>query len=303
MAKIRREPVSKSRSDRGRSRRSVIRVGAFGKPDSFSHAAAKSRFGAGYSVSAIPLTRDVFAGLSEGEIDIAVVPIENTTGGWVSEVISELMKLSELDPKAQIIEELDLPVVLSLAGKCRPDKISTARRVYSHPYPLMHSGPWLSLELPKVQRVEVSSTSEAAERASAEKNSLAICNAAAAKRYGLKILVPKIQTAAINITRFAVLSKKIRSIPGRKIRSSLWFAVPDKPGSLWTALGIFRKYKVNMTRIESRSFDAFESYRFYIELEGSSSGSKLRKTFAALGRVTQAMEIIGSYPVRVLAPN
>jgi chorismate mutase/prephenate dehydratase len=274
-----------------------LTVGAFGKPDSYSCLAAKSVYRSAV-LRAIPYAKDVFSELAADKLDIAVLPMENISGGWVENVIYELMKLRESDP-AKIIEEIDMPVVLCVAGK-KGMSVVGAKRVYSHAYPLLHLGDWLTRTGTRAERIETTSTSQAAEDAANDPESVALCNAAAAKRNGLKILqVPRVEQ---NITRFISLSKweKVRRTPER---TSLWFDAKDKPGSLADALQIFKRSRINLNRIESRSMDAFKTYRFFVEFEGNAGRPRVKSALETLRRRTLDMAIVGSYPVTRLSPS
>ena len=283
--------------------KSSMRVGAFGKADSYAHAVTRLRFGLKTKILALPRVRQVFAAIREGRIDVGILPLENTTGGWIGDVVLGLIRMAEMDPQTRIIEELDLPVVLSLASKLKAGELGQVRRIYSHPVPLGHCEDWLSRHVPGAELLEVSSTSEAAERASREKGSAAVCNAGAARRLGLHVLVPHIEKETANLTRFVVISRTLPPSSGSKRKSSLWFSLPDKPGSLRAALGAFGSHGVNMTRIESRSLDAFKTYRFYVEIEGDGNQPKVRSALAALTRRAQRWALIGSYPVKILKPR
>jgi prephenate dehydratase len=153
---------------------------------------------------------------------------------------------------------------------------------------------WLTRTGTRAERIETASTSQAAEDAAHDPDSLALCNAYAAKRHGLKILLtPQV---ADNITRFIALSKTtpVRRTP---VKTSLWFDAKDRPGSLADVLRIFKKGGINLNRIESRSMDAFKSYRFFVECEGNAAQRRVKDALDALRRNTLDMAVIGSYPV------
>src|SRR5205814_1413889 len=117
-----------------------IRVGAFGKANSYSYVAARWAFGR--AVVPVPGAREIFDRLRTGALDVGVLPLENVSGGWVSDVLYELMRLHETDPHVRIIREIDLPVVLCVAAKRAGMRIDEAKRIYSHPYPLIHTSEW-----------------------------------------------------------------------------------------------------------------------------------------------------------------
>jgi chorismate mutase/prephenate dehydratase len=273
-------------------------VGAFGKQDSFSYLAAKCVYGA--SVRSLPYTKDVFDEIKSGKVDIGVVPLENVSGGWVSDVLSELVRLNENDPGVKIIREIDLPVVLCAATKGTNTTIETATKIYSHAYPLIHAIKWIQHNNPSARRIEVASTSQAAEMAAKDAGSIALCNFPAAKSNGLRVLLESIPSATKNITRFVSISKRTKP-QGDSSMTSMWFATKDKPGSLMHALEVFKENKINLTRIESRAVNSFKSYRFFVELEGIVGSTSLEKALKSLKKKTESMSVLGSYPVDLIS--
>lgn len=272
-----------------------IKVGAFGKEGSYSHLAAQRAYPTIQPIS-ISHTNEIFHELHEGRIDVAVVPLENTSGGWVEDVVFELIKLRDTDPDVRIINEIQLPIVLCAATN--PSNTSrTVKRVYSHPYPLVYSREWLSKNYADAERVETSSTSDAAERAAKDHESIALCNRSAAKRVGLEVIIPKITPNDANRTRFVSLSKKIKSDVQGKVKSSLCLSTLDKPGALLSALEIFSQHQVNLTRILSRSTDCFKSYDFFIEVDGDLNSDALTAARNDLKSKTLTYSILGAYPL------
>jgi len=275
----------------------ALNVGAFGKPDSFSYLAAKWAYGP--EVRALPYTKDVFDEIKHGKIDIGVVPLENVSGGWVSDVLTELVRLNETDPSVKIIREIDLPVVLCAATKGAKTKITTATKIYSHPIPLIHAVRWIKENNPSAERVEVTSTSQAAELAAQDPRTLALCNLAAARRHGLRILLDSVPSKTQNITRFVAISKNSKPADTPTM-TSMWFSTKDKPGSLRGVLEVFEKNKINLTRIESRAVDTFKTYRFFIELAGTVGTPALDRALKALKSKTGNFSVLGSYPVDLI---
>ena len=275
----------------------TMNVGAFGKQDSFSYLAAKWAYGA--SVRSLPYTKDVFDEIRSGKVDIGVVPLENISGGWVSDVLTELVRLNETDPGVKIIREIDLPVELCAATKGTKTRIDNATKIFSHPYPLIHAVKWIKDNNPLAERVQVSSTSQAAELAAQDGSTIALCNVAAAKRNGLRVLLDVLPSTTKNITRFVSISKSNKATGAPKM-TSMWFSTKNKPGSLMGALEVFKKNKINLTRIESRAVDSFKTYRFFVELAGTVGTSPLEKALKELKTKTEKMSVLGSYPVDLI---
>jgi chorismate mutase/prephenate dehydratase len=272
-------------------------VGAFGKANSYSFTAAQWAFGR--DVQPVPGAREIFDRLRDGRLDIGVLPLENVSGGWISDVLYELMRLAQTDPHVRIIREIDLPVVLCVAAKSKTMRIDEAKRIYSHPYPLIHTSEWIRQNNPMAEKVECPSTSEAAERVAKDPQGIALCNITAARRTRLHVLLRSIPTPVENITRFVAVSKRVAP-RGRPERTCLWFRVQDRPGSLLSALAAFKKHKVNLTRIESRALDSFQRYGFFTELEGGATAPRVARALKALRAATDGVTILGSYPVDLI---
>ena len=138
--------------------------------------------------------------------------------------------------------------------------------------------------------------------ASLKKNSAAISSKKAAKKYNLNILAEKINDNLNNYTRFIVLSK-IPNIIKEKIiyKTSIIIGVKDKPGALFSILEPFKKYKVNMTKIESRPTKkkAWE-YIFFIEFIGKPDDLKITKTIHEVENRSTYIKTLGSYPKSIL---
>ena len=124
----------------------------------------------------------------------------------------------------------------------------------------------------------------------------AITGVLAAEKNGLHILANDIQDKAINVTRFLVLGRTC-SPPTGDDRTSLMLSVADKSGALHEAIAAFKKFKINMTKIESRPSKrkAWE-YFFFIDCAGHYQDAKVAKAIQHLGKHCNFVKILGSYP-------
>ena len=98
------------------------------------------------------------------------------------------------------------------------------------------------------------------------------------------------------MTRFLVIGKNdVR--PTSDDKTSIMFSVKDRAGALHDMLLPFKKYKINMTKIESRpsKVRAWEYY-FFVDLEGHYADTKVRQALQELRKVSSYMKILGSYP-------
>ncbi len=122
----------------------------------------------------------------------------------------------------------------------------------------------------------------------------AVGRAELAKLHRLRAI--PIPEARENKTRFLVLG---RGDPkrGRRNKTSILFALKDRPGALYDALAPFKRERINLTKIESRpSKKKAWEYYFFIDLEGHESDPRVRRALAALQRSTALFRVLGSYP-------
>jgi chorismate mutase/prephenate dehydratase len=154
----------------------------------------------------------------------------------------------------------------------------------------------LQAHLAHVEIQETSSTTRAAQLAANEPHTAALASALAAEKYGLKILESDVQDSSSNATRFLVLGRQC-SPPTGKDRTSLMISLAHEVGALHKALAPFRKYRINMTKIESRpnKRKAWE-YFFFVDCDGHIADPKLAKAAAQLAKDCAYLKILGSYP-------
>ncbi|NQU10034.1 prephenate dehydratase [bacterium] len=263
-------------------------IAYLGPEATYSHLAALKKFGASLRYAPLPSIPDVFAEVTKGRIDYGVVPIENSTEGAVTHTYDMFVD-SDLKICAQIL--LPIRHNLMAAGK-RAD----IRKVYSIGQVFAQCRQWLQLNMPGVELVEVSSSTRAAEIARGARRAAALASALAAEKYGLKILEANIQDSSANVTRFLVIGRRSPPRTGRD-KTSLMFAVQDRVGALHDCIAAFKKYKINMTKIESRpSRKKAWEYYFFVDLLGHADDRAVQRALAALAQHTMFVKILGSYP-------
>jgi chorismate mutase / prephenate dehydratase len=170
------------------------------------------------------------------------------------------------------------------------------KRLYAHPQTLAQCRGWVQNHLPDAEIIETSSNARSAELAAKERNSAAIAGSLAAERYGLRILETDIQDNSANATRFLVLGRQCSPPTGRD-RTSLMLSISHEVGALHQALAPFRRFKLNMTKIESRPSKrkAWEYY-FFVDCEGHKDDRKVSKAIEELRRQCNFVKVLGSYP-------
>jgi chorismate mutase/prephenate dehydratase len=263
-------------------------IAYLGPVATWSHQAAREKFGASVEYAAQSSIAEVFNVVARGKADYGVVPIENSTEGAVSYTLDQFM-----DSELRVCAQFCLKIENNLLAKIPRDQI---RVVYTHPQVIGQCRQWLRHNLPHVDLIEVSSTTRAAELASQEPNSAAIAGRMAAEVYGLDLLDTSIQDSPNNTTRFLIIGPNACP-PSGDDKTSIMFSVQDRPGALFSALAPFKDLRINMSKIESRPSKrkAWE-YFFFVDIDGHAEDAPLVKALDELQKHCSFVKILGSYP-------
>lgn len=263
-------------------------IAYLGPEATFTHQAAIQRFGSSLLYAAQKTIADVFNEVAKGRADYGVVPVENSTEGVVTHTLDMFV-----DSDLKIVSQIVLPISHCLVSKSGRAHI---KKLYVHPQSLAQCRTWVHKNLGSAEIVETSSNARSAELAAKEKHSAAIAGLLAAEKYGVPVLEHDIQDNAANATRFLVLGRKCSPATGHD-RTSLMFSIADEVGALHRALAPFRKYRLNMTKIESRpSKRRVWEYFFFVDCDGHSSEGKVAKAIAQLTSQCSFVKVLGSYP-------
>jgi len=263
-------------------------IAYLGPEATFTHQAAIRRFGSSLHYAAQKTIADVFTEVSKHRADYGVVPVENSTEGVVTHTLDMFV-----DSELKVVSQIVLPVQQCLLSNSPRAKI---RKLFAHPQSLAQCRGWVQNHLPRVEIIETSSNARSAELAAKEKFTSAIAGLLAAEKYALRVLEQDIQDNAANATRFLVLGRQC-SPPTANDRTSLMVSVTDKVGALHSALAAFRRYRINMTKIESRPSKrkAWE-YFFFIDCDGHVEDRKVANAIRLLGEHCNFVKVLGSYP-------
>jgi chorismate mutase / prephenate dehydratase len=275
-----------------RSLQKQLKISYFGPEATFTHQAAMKCFGPQAHFVPAHSIADVFAEVEKGRADYGVVPIENSTEGVVNHTLDMF-----IESNLSICAEVELPIWHYLLGRQRDyRKKGGIRALYSHYQALAQCRQWVEDHLPGVRVVESSSTSEAAKRASSTPRTAAIASRLAGELYGLDILESRIEDATHNYTRFLVIGTAEPQPTGHD-KTSIMFSVKDRVGALHDMLVPFRKFRINMSKIESRPTRqrAWE-YIFFVDFFGHRSDARVVKALELLERSCAFLKILGSYP-------
>lgn len=272
-----------------RSLEGPLNVAFFGAEATYTHLAARDKFGATAILRPTASIPEVFQEVARGRVAFGVVPIENSTEGVVAHTLDQLVE-SDLQIIAEIFQDIHHNL-LSLSGRTED-----VQRVISHPQALAQCRDWLARHFPSIPVEEVASTAHAAIRAAADGSLAAISSAMAKEVYNLQTVAANIEDQSTNITRFLVIGK-MSAAPTGDDKTSLVFSVQDKPGVLHRMLQPFARSRINLSKIESRPIKNKPwEYLFFLDLRGHREQKVVKKAIAGLEKNCSFLKIMGSYP-------
>ena len=265
-----------------------------GARGAFSEEASRGFLGDGVEYHPRERFEEVFRALALGKVDYAVIPIENTLAGSVHENYDHL-----LNYQLPIVAEARVRIVHNLIA--RPGtKLATIRRAISHPVAL---GQCLRF-FKKHRRIRSETFYDTAGSVkkvmeNGDETLAAIASAAAADFYGAEILVKSIEDDRQNYTRFFLLRRQAGKVRAKdvKLKTSIVFTTPNKPGALFRCMSAFALRDVSLTKIESRPLKGRPwEYLFYLDFLGSPEEANCRNAMSHLREMAEMMAVLGCYP-------
>jgi prephenate dehydratase len=268
----------------------MTKVAFQGIAGAYSEQAIRHYFGP--EVDSVPCggLDDLFPAVESGDVDYAMLPVENAVAGSVTRAYELLME-HDLRVYAETILRVQ-HMLLALPDTALDD----LERVRSHPQALAQCQHYLNRHGLIGEPTFDTAASARDLAASPEPGVAAIASELAADLYGLQILDRDIEDFAFNYTRFFVLA---REAPPRAQRNktSLVFTTPHEPGVLYECLGEFAKRRINLAKIESRPRrNRPWQYIFYLDFEGHSQDPECEAAIMALLRRSLFVKLLGSYP-------
>lgn len=261
-----------------------------GVEGAYSHAAVREFFGDAADAFHVPEFEDAMKEVEAGRADYAVLPIENSTAGFVIKNYDLLAKYTNY-----IVGEVYIPISHMLLGLPEAE-LSDVESVMSHPQALMQCSDYLEANK-QWKQFTMLNTAVAAKkvRDDGDRTQAAIASRVAGELYGLKELEEGINNEKCNTTRFIVLSKKAE-YEKRASKVSIMFEIPHVSGSLYNILGNFIFNGVNMLMIESRPIpDKTFEYRFFVDFEGNLSNPSVRNALNGIRSEVSGFRILGNY--------
>jgi prephenate dehydratase len=266
-----------------------MKIAYQGEPGAFSEAAAR-RVETDAELVACRSFEEVFDTVQAGTAAYGVLPIENSIGGSIHRNYDLL-----LERDLPIVGEVELPVIhhlLALPGT----SLAGLKRVYSHPQGLAQCERFLRT----LAGVEIIATYDTAGSAKMIADghltdAAAIASARAGEVFGLVSLAASVQDFDDNITRFLVVGRTPvhNAVPDK---TSIVFALPNEPGSLFKALSVFALRGIDLTKLESRPIPGRPwEYLFYVDLAAAREETACTRALAHLAEFAPMLRTLGSY--------
>jgi len=280
-----------------------LEIGFQGEHGAYSEEAIYKAFGRDVKTVPTVSIHEVFNLTEAGAVDLGVVPIENSVEGSINETYDMLVSSN-----LSVVGEVVLRVVHCLIA-LRTAKLAGIKVVYSHPQALAQCRNFVtSMRIEPIVTYDTAGSVKMIKEKGLE-GAAAIAGERAAEIYGLKVLKKGIEDYPTNSTRFLIVSREAaeedragrpsarRGGISHGSKTSLIFSVPHTPGSLYNALEVFAREKINLTKIESRpTKERPWEYYFFLDFEGHREDRKVVKVLTELATKTAFMKVLGSYP-------
>ena len=235
---------------------------------------------------------DVIAVVRNGDADMAMLPVENTTYGRVAD-IHRLLPQSGL----HIVDESFVRVriaMMAMPGQALED----IKLVRAHPVLIPQARAYLDAHGIAPETAPDSAGAAAAIAAGKEMGVGALASEVAADIYGLNVLARDIEDQGHNTTRFLLMCPdEDRTRRAETMITTFVFEVRNLPAALYKAMGGFATNGVNMTKLESYMVGgAFTATQFYADVEGHPDDPALARALEELDYFTNRLDILGVYP-------
>lgn len=227
--------------------------------------------------------------LERGEADCAVLPVENTLQGAVTQNLDLLYS----SPDLFAVREYLLKIEHRLIAKTGT-KLSDIRRVFSHEQAILQCGRFLAKNLPEAKIVYTDSTMQSVSRIQETGDAGIVGSHVRAE--GLGFIGGNIADEPKNFTHFLLVKKGRGSLPDHC--RLIYFAAtcPHEPGALLKMLQILAVYDLNMTKIESRPIkNSPGEYNFFIEFAGDIADKNVQAALTRLAEYTKNFKLLGCY--------
>jgi len=268
-----------------------------GELGAFSQQAIRQLLGAKARPEPCQRWDEVYSALESGEVDAAVVPIENTLHGSVYENYDLILKHNFV-----ITAETNVRIVHNLIAP-PGTTFRQVRKVYSHPVAINQCLDFFTRHK-SLERESFYDTAGSVKMLMEQRppRSAAIASEMAARIYKARILKRGIEDNRQNYTRFFLLEasgaepRETSASRRKPWKTSLVFSTRNIPGALFRALSALALRDLNLEKIESRPLRGKPwEYLFYLDLIGRQNDPTVQKALGHLAEVADFLRVLGSY--------
>ena len=279
--------MSRSKSNR------PLTVAFQGELGAFSHMAIRQMLGPEAEAYPIPQFERVFRALADGEVDAAMLPVENTLHGSIHENYDHLLRFD-----LPIAGETAVRIVHNLIAPPGV-KFRSVRRVYSHPVALNQCLNFFATHT-QLEKTTFYDTAGSVKMLAETRppDAAGIASALAAELYGCPILKRSIEDDHRNFTRFVLLKREAAPPKSRDdAKTTVLFTTRNIPGSLFRALSAFALRDISLSKIESRPLRGKPwEYLFYLDFLGHVEDPKVKNALNHLQELADTYRVLGCYP-------
>lgn len=264
-------------------------IGHYGSPGSYSEEAALLHFGRDIARKSCMTFEEVVSSLLNNEVDIGVLPVENSSTGTIAAVMDLIRDNNVFITGEHIIRICHH--LLAIPGT----RLEDIKTVYSHQQGLEQSSRFLKQH--PWEQVAYNSTASSAELVArlADKTKAAVASESSAQLYGLEILVPNIHFNQDNYTRFIMIERE-PVVHEHCNKISIVMDIAHKPGALYAILRLFNERSLNLLKIESRPIIGKPwEYLFFFDFEGNLRDSRVTELLDCLKDAAHDFRVLGNY--------
>ena len=240
-----------------------------------------------------PSFRETLQAVQEGRARYAMLPVENSTAGSVTEAY-DLLGDSSLSAVGEEVLRIEHCLVA-----IEQVPMESIRRIVSHPQALAQCSEFID-SLPRCQAESYTDTAMAVERIVRERDlsQAAIASEEAARLHGLTVIRRDIANVAENYTRFLVVAcDPLPCDPRIPCKTSLMLATRHEHGALAACMQVLADHDLNLTKLESRPRRRSPwEYLFYLDFEGNVADDNVQSALTAVAARTRFLKVLGSYP-------
>jgi prephenate dehydratase len=263
-----------------------MRIAYQGEPGAYSEAAALL-FSPHTETLPCKTFDEVFDAVLHKRATHGIVPMENSIGGTIHRNYDLLV-----DHEIPITGEVELDVIHCLQA-LPGTRIEDVKIVYSHQQALAQCERYLKDLGVTVEAVYDTAGGAKLVAEHQLRSAAALASRRAAEVFGLEVLQEAVQDYEFNITRFFVIGG---AQPTDADKTTLVFALPSTPGSLFKALSVFALRDINLSKLESRPIRGRPwEYLFYVDIEARRDDLACARALAQLGEFARWSRVLGTY--------